>query len=102
MLWTVHNIKSLHEVRKAKQKSSLALDWNKPCKDEIKKANIFLSDGHAAGPDGVPVEAKKADVNTPNSPNMLHEPCQGSLSGGSRSIGEVLNLPRPPGNRDLH
>lgn len=64
MLWSLYNTKLLCLVHRTTQESDPALDWNKPCKKEIKKAIMCLSDGNAAGPDGVPAGAKKADVNT--------------------------------------
>ena len=44
-----------------------------PVKRTSERPFSFLDDGNAAGPDGTPAEAKKADVNTPHSPNVLHK-----------------------------
>ena len=44
---------------------------NMPNKAEIKRAIRHLKNGRAAGPDGIPSEAFKADLTT--STNMLHE-----------------------------
>ena len=42
----------------------LPIDCNKPTRDEIKKAIAHMKNGKVAGPDGIPAEALKADVNT--------------------------------------
>ena len=42
----------------------LPIDCNKPTREEIKKAIAHMKNGKVAGPDGIPAEALKADVNT--------------------------------------
>jgi len=49
----------------------LQVNENRPSKVEIKKAIRRLKNGRAAGPDCIPSEAIKADLNT--STKMLHE-----------------------------
>ena len=44
--------------------SDLPIDCNKPTREEIKKAITHMKNGKVAGPDGIPAEALKADVNT--------------------------------------
>ena len=50
--------------------TDLPIDYNKPTREEIKKAIAHMKTGKVAGPDGIPAEALKADVN--NSVEMLH------------------------------
>ena len=42
----------------------LSISVEKPSKEEIKKAIRTLKNGKAAGPDGIPAEALKADIET--------------------------------------
>ena len=44
--------------------TDLPIDCNKPTREEIKKAIAHMKNGKVAGPDGIPAEALKADVNT--------------------------------------
>ena len=48
----------------------LPISCEKPAKAEIKKAIMTLRNGKAAGPDGIPAEAIKADIETTAS--VLH------------------------------
>ena len=50
--------------------TDLPIDCNKPTREEIKKAIAHMKNGKVAGPDGIPAEALKVDVNT--SVEMLH------------------------------
>ena len=50
--------------------TELPISCEKPTKVEIKKAIMTLRNGKAAGPDGIPAEAIKADIET--STSMLH------------------------------
>ena len=50
--------------------TELPINCNKPTKAEIKKAITTLRNGKAAGPDEIPAEAIKADMET--AVNMLH------------------------------
>ena len=50
--------------------TGLSVSCDKPSKPEIKKAIITLRSGKAAGPDEIPTEAIKADIET--SVNMLY------------------------------
>lgn len=49
----------------------MTVNSDKPTKDKIRKAITTLSNGKSAGPDRIPVEALKADINM--STNMLYE-----------------------------
>lgn len=42
----------------------LPINWDKPRRAEIKKDILSMKDGRAAGPDGIPAEAVKADLQT--------------------------------------
>ena len=44
--------------------TDLPIDCNKPTREEIKKSITHMKNGKVAGPDGIPAEALKADVNT--------------------------------------
>ncbi|KAI0235174.1 hypothetical protein LSAT2_014355 [Lamellibrachia satsuma] len=44
--------------------TDIPIDCNKPTREEIKKAIAHMKNGKVAGPDGIPAEALKADVNT--------------------------------------
>ena len=44
--------------------TDLPIDCNKSTREEIKKAIAHMKNGKVAGPDGIPAEALKADVNT--------------------------------------
>ena len=44
--------------------TDLPIDCNKPTREEIKKAIAHMKNGKVAGPDGIPAEVLKADVNT--------------------------------------
>ena len=48
----------------------LPISVEKPSKEEIKKAITTLKNGKAAGPDGIPAEALKADIDTAS--DILH------------------------------
>ncbi|KAJ8371311.1 hypothetical protein SKAU_G00113390 [Synaphobranchus kaupii] len=48
----------------------LPIDCSAPKKEEIRKAIKKLRNGEAAGPDGIPAEALKADMETME--EMLH------------------------------
>ena len=48
----------------------LEVDENRPSKEEVKRAIRNLTNGKAAGPDGIPPETIKADLKT--SAEMLH------------------------------
>ena len=50
--------------------TELPISCDKPSKAEIKKAIVPLRGGKAAGPDGIPAEAIKADIET--AVNMLY------------------------------
>lgn len=85
------------------RKSGQSLDENKSCKHEIKKANIFLHDGHTAGPDGVSTEAKKADVNTPKFSKHAAQTRWRSVRREQVHRRGLSYKPlRPPGDRNLH
>ena len=44
--------------------TDLPIHCNKLTREEIKKAIAHMKNGKVAGPDGIPAEALKADVNT--------------------------------------
>ena len=44
--------------------TDLPIDCNKPTRGEIKKAIAHMKNGKVAGPDGIPAETLKVDVNT--------------------------------------
>ena len=48
----------------------LPISVGKPSKEEIKKATRTLKNGKAAGPNGIPAEALKADIDTAT--DILH------------------------------
>ena len=52
-------------------KPLLQVQENRPSKTEMKRAIRHLQNGRTAGPDGIPSEAMKTDLNT--STEMLHE-----------------------------
>ena len=52
--------------------TELRISCNKPTKAEIKKPIMTLRNGKAAGPDEIPAEAIKADMETATVTNMLH------------------------------
>ena len=55
--------------------TDLPIDCNKPTREEVKKAIALMKNGKVAGPDGIPAEALKADVNT--SVEMLYSLFEG-------------------------
>ena len=44
--------------------SDLPINWEKPSRDEIRKAIMKLKNGKAAGADNIPAEVLKADLDT--------------------------------------
>ena len=76
--------------------NDLEIDCNRPTKGEIKKAIKMLKNGKAAGPDGIPAEAIKADIEL--STNVLYNIIgniweQGELPKDWRE-GHLVKLPK--------
>ena len=67
--------------------TDLPIDYNNPIREDIKKAIAHMKNGKVAGPDGIPAEALKADVNT--SVEMLYSLFEGKRRNSSRMEGRL-------------
>nr|KAG5708548.1 hypothetical protein BaRGS_032969 [Batillaria attramentaria] len=75
----------------------LDISTNPPTKTEIIKAIKSLKSGKAAGPDGIPPEALKADIQT--STDMLHPPHEEDLGERERATRLEEGTPGKAGQR---